>query len=180
MISTTNEQNSDFTQSENLIPKQAYLFFPDSEDIYKQNPKQSNITYRFIFEGSTQLLPHEINKIQQAKSIPTNIFEENKSRWTDGFTYRFLQNKKNTIEEDVKGMEDYNELRNNLVPMNIRDMPEKWRLLLKTGMIYVSGRDQNFRPYIVIRCKMLKDVGFEIDELKKFLTMFLDWIVDEL
>ena len=96
-----------------LIPKPAYLFIPSANDCYKPHPDKKLQTYRYIFQGSTQLLPHELKKIEMVRYNSSQIDSDRKF-WSDGLMYRFMQNKDNTLAQDISEMIEYYRYRKNL------------------------------------------------------------------
>ena len=167
-----------------FIPKEAYLFFPTPQDCFKPHPAKTLKTYRYIFQGSTPLLPHELSKISAAKAL-SPIFDADPNFWSPGFTYRFLQNKDSTIQQDVTGMEEHYSWRQSLSTNhsenpNYANNLKSIKANLTKGYVYLAGRDCCFRPYIVTQTKLIKESNLDLQELAELYQFFLDFIVDNL
>ena len=52
-------------------------------------------------------------------------------------------------------------------------------MLRETGLIYLSGRDNRYRPFIVLRARVLKDLKLPQEELLELMSYFLEIVIEE-
>lgn len=67
--------------------------------------------------------------------------------WIDAYLLRFLQSNKFKIESTLKAIKQKNILNKKYLPPK---MNENVREFLESGIIYLNGRDNQFRPIIFI------------------------------
>ena len=167
-------ESKDDWQSE--IPNQAYLFFPNKDDLYKDLPASNSlITYRYIFEGSTSLHPHEIEKIQKTHSELQ--LSENDQLWTSGYSMRFLQNKGKNTKEDAQTMLQHTEWRKANWP---KKLTQEIQSQLEKGVIYIAGRDNCFRPFIVVKAALINGLKLTVETQTDVIVYLLQYTIDNL
>ncbi|EAS02076.2 CRAL TRIO domain protein (macronuclear) [Tetrahymena thermophila SB210] len=88
------------------------------------------------------------------------------------------------LKKDVKAAKDHIEWRNNLT---MHTLDDKARELLSKGILYLLGRDENFRPILYLDCTkinlkkdgeetILRSICVFLDMIKKY--MFLDYYIE--
>ena len=164
---------------EDILPPEAYRFFPDESDMLVQTKHSKQ---RIIFQGGVKYTKEEKNCIEEFK----NYLEENglelDSEYDDSEILRFLQvskfNFKNTHEYILK----YIEWRAEHIPPWLTELSEK---LIRSGYMYIHGRDRWFRPLIVLNpTALLSFKSYDQDaignEIIKWSIFIIEYIMDHL
>lgn len=153
------------SHNECKLPKQTYLYFPKDQEIIEYDETQPYNTMRRIFEGgleynsfeNTKLaeINDEINK-QNSDSAnsdsPKIIFP---SDWKACNTLRFLQARSYHIQNTVETIKEHLLWKLEGIPSTLSD--KSMEILNNLGFIYIHGRDNRFRPIIVIVAKVYMD-----------------------
>lgn len=72
-----------------------------------------------------------------------------------------MQNDKTTIQDDVKDMERHDIWRKNCRSQTLKDELKSY---LEQGLIYVGGRDQCFRPSIILQTALINKYNLSSDD----------------
>ena len=128
-------------------PKQAYLYFPterETVEFDKNNPKK---ILRRIFQGGLKYTSFESDNLNNFE----NFLMKNQlilpEYWKRYDTLRFLQANGYDHDKTLKYIKDHIEWRTNNLPVIPTDNVKK---ILKLGFFYIHGRDNRFRPIIVL------------------------------
>lgn len=163
-------------------PLEGYLFFPQLNDIVEFNTDKPNKTNRRIFEGKTKFYDYEDEKFKalmdeikqhNIKSDNRLIFPPN---WKEAETRRFLQATGFESGKTIDLLFKQFKWRDNFYPFYLT---EQTLQLLNSGFLYVHGRDNHFRPILIVNAKVymtLKD-KFPFQEWLHYIVYYMDYII---
>jgi len=164
-------------------PKEAYFFIPSQDDkiFYdNQNPKS---TRRKIFDIKEDYLEYEKSTIDLLKEYIQNLINKGEeelketSEWTDGDLLRFHQSTSFKIPNTIKLLKEHLQWKkSSIFPLELN---ENISNIFNSGFAYVHGRDNHFRPIIIVRAKTflkIKDV-YEFDDIVKAIIYFIEYII---
>jgi hypothetical protein len=157
-------------------PEEAYRFIPKDSQIVLIDNKRPERTLRRIFQGITEFTQYENEKIQQLlqeikiynqnphkhKDFIPLIFPKN---WQTFDTLRFLQATMYKIDQTIKLLIQHITWKKSYFPYSINS---KVIEILKGGFTYIHGRDNQYRPIMIINAK------FYVDNMNKFI--YEDWL----
>lgn len=131
----------------NLPPKEAYLYFPEGPNLFLELTETK--IQRKIFEDSSSYLPLEIDMLSQLNSqlmlnrviIHSKISEGDKLRFLHAVSFN-LSEAIELLKRNTDFLNDYSFIFDNPATGVIKD-------ILNSGIIYVHGRDSDYRPIIV-------------------------------
>ena len=156
-------------------PKQAYLFFPKNEEIAETIKHKNTIHLtRKLFEGSIKYNDFENNKFSEfldfckkykTVNIPNSFTQFN---WSYPDIYRFLLSYSFDFEKTLNGILEYNSWALKYKPVQLN---ENLKQILLSGFIYIHGRDNRFRPIIILRPNIF------LTENKKRKISYEDWML---
>jgi hypothetical protein len=135
-------------------PALAYLFFPKGEQVVEYDIKKPKQTLRRIFECKhSDLLPHELKYLAELHLEILKYNSKNQKKLEIPVDYsqyeisRFLQATGFDYTKTIGLLKENIEWRKTLIPKSITN-----RILeiLNCGFMYIFGRDNNFRPILVI------------------------------
>lgn len=144
------------------IPKIVYLYIPKGNEIVEFDDKKPTKTLRRIFEGSVEYLPFERNKLEEFNKYIDELNEGKNDAekfnlpefWSEDQTLRSLQsyeyNNKISLENIIK----YIDWVNKTLPIQPSN---KICEILNIGFVYTHGRDNRFRPNVILKIKEFKD-----------------------
>ncbi|CAD8153805.1 unnamed protein product [Paramecium octaurelia] len=142
-----------------LLNKEFYLYFPEEHEILIKFKKYE---IRKFFDGQIQFTQNEMQSIQQFK-------QKYQVQKEDSFILRMLYATKFKFEKCLEAIKNYDEWRQSLDP---KVNP----ILLKQGVIYMHGRDNRFRPILVVNAQKVAGVK-DLDLLLQSMTLFLDYVL---
>lgn len=169
-------------------PTEAYLFFPGPLQIVQFNEKNPNKTLRRIFESKTaDFLKWEDIKFNEFQE---EIKKHNKKKSDDDKFYlpedykkeeirRFLQATGFNSSKSLELLKENIRWRRELIPPKMSD---KIIEILNSGYIYVHGRDNNFRPILVLNANIymkLKD-KYQFEDWLNSVIVFMEYIIKNL
>ena len=143
------------------LPKEAYYYFPKESEIIEYDEKYQYKTLRRIFEGGLEYNSFEKTKL---KELFDEIDKQNKNKnkkiifpedWKIYNSLRFLQAKQYDIFKCIDVISDHLIWRKENIPLNITD--KAMEIINNLGFIYIHGRDNKFRPTIVLIAKVYMD-----------------------
>ncbi|KAL8451813.1 hypothetical protein Emed_001693 [Eimeria media] len=142
------------------IPDEVFNFQPKPTDILKPNPGGPPV--RLIF-GDLDLIPHEVEGLKELRKLMENDKELTESPVfaDDRYAVRFLQGNDWDASRCVGDMKRHIHWRAETLPI-YRSAVES---LLPRGFIYVHGRDEAYRPILVLRCKSIAESDVAADLL---------------
>ena len=167
-------------------PKEAYFYFPQSQDIVIHDPKYPNKTLRRIFEGNVNFLNYEKDKIKEfmqyieisLKKTPkiTIVFPD---YWRDYDTLRCLQAKGYDMVQTLETLIPHLEFMRNNIPPQVRD---KTIEILNLGFLYSHGRDNRFRPILVIKAIVFKENmdKYCFEDWERAIVFFIEYNIKHL
>ena len=128
-------------------PQQAYLYFPSEMEIVQFDNGNSKKLLRRIFEGGVLFNSFETEHLNQF-----NLFLKKKNftlpdNWETFNTLRFLLAYSFDYEKALKFILDHIDWRSKFLPVSPSDTVKK---LLNIGFVYVHGRDNRFRPIVML------------------------------
>jgi hypothetical protein len=148
-----------------LIPMTAYQYNPTPDEQVEYNTENPLKTLRKIFEGRISYLPHEIYKLNEFNEfvvenpIPEFISDANALRILQGTEYDVIQTYARIMENK--------KLNEKLFP-NPEPNMNNISTILSLGCFYFHGRDNRFRPNLIVRPKIL------LNNIKKY--QFQQWV----
>ncbi|CAD8071621.1 unnamed protein product [Paramecium sonneborni] len=145
-----------------LLNIQFYLYFPDDSEILFKFKKYE---IRKFFDGQIQFTQNEQQSIQQFK-------QKYQVQKEDSFILRMLYATKFKFDKCLDAIKNYDEWQQS---RNLKVNPMSQELL-KQGVIYMHGRDNRFRPIIVVNVRKVSQVK-EIDILLQSISIFLDYLL---
>ena len=166
----------------NKLTEESYLFFPKGEDI--KIGKGAKCA-RFIFDGSTEFDDFEKNHIKhfrdyQLKNLKkkyTNVIQQI-LELPDSKLLRYL------LACECKYKETKIALKNHLVfteSLKSCLIDDEILSFLRSGQLYIYGRDKNFRPIVVFSAKKFKiEDGINEEKLIKCFTYFFEYLMNNL
>lgn len=160
-------------KEENLLPKEALLYTPTPEEIYK--PVGRGQFVRLIF-GDLPLTPYEkseVAKVKEALRHEPRVFQ-NTIFADDHFIVRFLQGNEWDVPKCIEDMHRHLHWRKTHLPLVFRVIAP----LLARGYCYIFGRDHQMRPIVVIRCKEF--INAEPEEVVNVLLFWLEFAIHRL
>ena len=144
-IKNINEINTRLSEvGSNYLPDLCYHFFPPVSEVVveSKNGKQRIIFYNI--EGFSSKEVDEVNKFKQY--VRSNGLEI-KREYGDSEVLRFLQVSKFEYSKTFSYITKYVEWQNTHIPPIINDLGEQ---LIRSGYLYIHGRDKYLRPLIVL------------------------------
>ncbi|CAD8159827.1 unnamed protein product [Paramecium octaurelia] len=145
-----------------LLNTEFYLYFPEGHEILIKFKKYE---IRKFFDGQIQFTQNELQSIQQFK-------QKYQVQKEDSFILRMLYATKFKFDKCLEAIKTYDEWKQNMDP-KVNPMSQE---LLKQGVIYMHGRDNRYRPIIVVNARKVAGVK-EIDVLLQSMTIFLDYVL---
>jgi hypothetical protein len=138
-------------------PKLAYLYTPSNQEEIEYNNENRFKSIRRLFEGSNlKLFDFEKEKIKELKDFVKA--QGSNFDYCDSYLHRFLQSCEYDINKTYAWLKSNHEFRKVQMPMNNPNIlfNKKTIEILNLGFIYFSGRDNRFRPNIVIKLSILR------------------------
>ena len=164
-----------------VIPtEEMYRFFPSQSQIIAYNEKDPGDSYRYIFNGQSKT-DFEEKHLKKLEDYIDNKLK-NKSDvfpkwWLESDTMRFLQAADYKVEKAYDTIMDYIKFMQN-IPSTVNN---RIRYILNSGVLYMYGRDNHFRPIIIIEVKrtdILEKEGFKIEELCECIVYFMSYLIN--
>jgi hypothetical protein len=143
-------------------PKEAYLFFPKGKDLVEIDNKNPFKTLRRVFEYEKNYTSFELEKINgfldYIKQTNEKCEKEGdkvvlSNEWNKAWILRILQSHNYDFKITHSSLISYLEWRKNFLPAKPSENICK---ILNIGFIYSHGRDNRFRPIIVIKVRDFK------------------------
>lgn len=161
---TTNKSNIHFNNS--LIPQEAYLFFPEEIKGKKRN----------VFDGDINLSENEEKLLSQIENDVSLL------QVTKGEILRFLYENNNNIQTTISLINKFCTIKAKYLRYPIDSPPGKIIKFLNSGMIYVVGRDNRFRPIIMVNIEKVIDAQRKLSKetVIEALIFFFTFIVEHL
>ena len=143
-------------QQQIQIPQEAFYYFPSGEDTIKYDFNQPYNSRRKIFGGGVQYFPFETEMLSNLYyninqgTFPNFVWPID---WEESDSLRVLQGCSFDITKSVEKISkvaqwQYNE---KLYPIYLT---ENIHRILNSGFFYVHGRDNRYRPIIIINPKI--------------------------
>ncbi|CAD8181876.1 unnamed protein product [Paramecium pentaurelia] len=148
--------------------QECYLLFPKQEDICYVVDK---IKVRKIFEGQVEFDQQEMEILKQFEAYL--ISKRFMPKWTEPQLLRMLYATKFKFEKTYAAIQAYIQWRNQAFPLKENQETTKF---LSSGSIYLHGRDNRFRPIIMVNAIKLaaqKNIDITLDSM----TIFLEYVL---
>ncbi|CAD8175987.1 unnamed protein product [Paramecium pentaurelia] len=148
--------------------QECYLLFPKQDDICYVMDK---IKVRKIFEGQVEFDQQEMEILKQFEAYL--ISKRFMPKWTEPQLLRMLYATKFKFEKTYAAIQAYIQWRNQAFPLKENQETTKF---LSSGSIYLHGRDNRFRPIIVVNAIKLaaqKNIDITLDSM----TIFLEHVI---
>ncbi|KAL4493052.1 hypothetical protein ABPG72_003137 [Tetrahymena utriculariae] len=157
-----------------LIPEEAFLYFPQPQEIKVGEGKTG---LRRIFEGQIQFDKYEMQQLQDFEQYVKQKQTKLIGWWDNAKKLRFLYANQFKYEKTLKTMETHQEWRSQALPPKFT---EDIKQFLETGAFYVHGRDNRFRPILVINVKRLNFKNIKIELILDSMTYFFEFIINNM
>jgi hypothetical protein len=139
-------------------PPEAHRYFPDDDEIFVS---LNNKPQRVIFLGEIEYEEYEYECVKKFKEyLKTNKLTLGKEI-EDSDILRYIKTDAFDPKSTFQQLQKYIEWRENNIPPVLNELSEQ---LIKSGFLYVHGRDKKFRPLVVINpTALLKFKDFDTD-----------------
>ena len=160
-----------------LPPKDAYYYFPKGDEIIIHNIKKPNKSFRRIYYN-VPYTQQEQKWIADFKDIINRRQEiQLPDYFGDYLHLTFIYSTNCDLEESYKRLVDYIKFCKETFPIVITPN-SKLKEILNKGFVYVYGRDNRFRPIIIVQCKIFQKFykDFQTEDILQasyFLCQFL-------
>lgn len=166
-------------------PKLAYFYLPKGRDVVEYDEKNQYKTTRRIFDAGVEFLSFEIEKLKELRSEIEMYNSKNVKKlsfppnWMENNTLRFLQATAYNHAKTIEYLIAHLEFREKTFPIRVSD---KIIEILNLGFLYGHGRDQRFRPLLVINAKVYKKYKdtYMIEEWVTAVMYFMEYLVNKL
>lgn len=165
---------------------EVFLYFPNQKEEIKFDPKEPTKTVRMIFEGGVTFNQYETKKLKELSAEIEKLSETKKFRqfiypkdWDESKSLRFLQATGYKLDKTIEMLLNHFEWRSKNIPPHITENAMK---ILNSGFIYIHGRDNHFRPVMVLRCSefMKNRKIFCFEDWEKAVIFFMEYSINEL
>ncbi|KAL8269707.1 hypothetical protein Esti_006360 [Eimeria stiedai] len=155
------------------IPDEVFSYQPKPTDILKPNPGGPPV--RLIF-GDLDLIPHEVQGLKGLRKLMENDKElaESPVFADDRYAVRFLQGNDWDAARCLGDMKRHIHWRAKTLPI-YRSAVDS---LLPRGFMYVHGRDEAYRPILVLRCRSIAESS--VEEVMPVVIYWLEFILEKL
>lgn len=161
-----------------LIPDIAYRYRPTEDYLYsgeKTGIKRS-IYYKTqftVFEKAAILeFKNYVKDKLPCKTVPEFFGDEEVLR----ILIRFKFNNKRAVD----GLIGEIEWRTSMLPNSYHSLGLQVQPMVNSGIIYISGRDNRYRPLIIILSEKLSQLKNQIEKISYLLIFFIEFIRSEL
>lgn len=152
------------------IPSEAYLYFPKID-----NSKYPEIQ-RVFFDGNTQFTFYEQEMIKNFRSYCTKENYTLKPLWTDNMILRFLYSNNFKMNKTLSSAKDHTNWREAKLPIHIDKPLEEF---LNSGILYVHGRDQEFRPILVFNFHLVNPKKINLELFSRAFIFMYEHVINE-
>ncbi|OMJ65945.1 hypothetical protein SteCoe_37387 [Stentor coeruleus] len=160
------------------IPTIAHRYNPSSIWVFSGTADsiQRSIFYTSIYTD------YETTKLKEFASHIKTHLEQNQlpAFFKDPELLRILIKCKFDIEKSFTNLLTEIEWRNSLMPNSYHSLLTKVENLLDLGIIYIHGRDNRFRPLIIIDCEKLRHKYLIIDSIFYMMSFLIEFTKQKL
>mmetsp|Transcript_35566 Transcript_35566/g.32050 ORF Transcript_35566/g.32050 Transcript_35566/m.32050 type:complete len:292 (+) Transcript_35566:118-993(+) len=134
---------------------------------------------RWIFEGNTKFTEYEEQQIKEFYKHLEKKFIAFPQEWLSvkHNSLKFLHANQWNFDKAVKTIQEYLDWRKKNLPVNING---KIHDFLDSGIIYVHGRDNRFRPILVLNTYKLDPKNVNLETTLESITYFLTYVIENL
>ena len=159
---------------DDLIPALAYRYKPTEDYLYCG--EKSSIKRCIYYK--TQYTVFEKNSIKDFKTylvskLPSKTIPE---YFGDEELLRLLIRFKFNPKKAIDGLIEEIEWRTSILPNSYQSLGLQVQSLLNSGIVYITGRDNRFRPLLVISVERLEDHKTQIEKITYLLVFFIEFI----
>jgi hypothetical protein len=158
-------------------PKLSYLYNPCQSEEIDYNLENKFKSTRFIFEG-VKLNDFESQMLKELKEYI--LLKNSPFEFSESYLHRFLQANEYNIRKTFDSLFDNYIFRQLLMPKGFNILYNKQTIeILNLGSMYISGRDNRFRPNIVIKLKLFKNKfkKYTINEWTDAIIFLLEYCI---
>ena len=130
--------------------KNAYLFFPTRKEIFDCDDDDSHNTkklIRRIFDGAIEFLEYEKEHLKAFNLLITKHSPPIEFKWEEGFSLRYLQASRFDYNNAITMILEYFKWKIITFPIKLSNHHKE---ILNSGFIYIHGRDNRFRPIVIL------------------------------
>jgi len=131
---------------------------------------------RLIFDGNTQFDACETAKILEFRNFAARNHYNLPPICTDNMILRFLHSKSFKMDKALQNIKSHVQWKQTTNPLQLDPRLQQH---LNSGAVYIYGRDNQFRPIIVIDMGKLSSSGLDDVSIIKLLTFWLEEVVQE-
>ena len=163
---------------EHLIPSAAHRYVPTGDSLYKGSHKSIK---RLIFY-KTPYTDFEQSSLSQFKAylssrIPSDLLPP---FFCEAELLRILIGSKFSLAKAFDSLLSEIEWRRSILPVSYTAVLSKIESLLRTGVIYIHGRDHKYRPILVIDAANLIVAKYSIEDYCRLFSFIIEFMVTEL
>lgn len=160
-------------------PKETFLYFPKEKELIDIDILNRRHSFRKIFEGAIEYTEFENEQLILFRQELNFYNSELNSSVDNSLCLRYLYSSMFDHSIAIKFITDHFEWRKNLFPQFLTIIHKE---ILNSGFIYILGRDNRFRPLIVINPEIYlrKIEKFRIEEIIYSLIYLLEYIIHNL
>lgn len=159
-------------------PRESFLFFPSRKEVFFCSESENvNKLIRKIFNGSTEYLEFENEHLKNLKTELKKSYPNNEFSWDDGLILKYLIASRNDYKKAIQLIIEYFHWRKKIFPIILTDSIKK---ILNSGFIYGHGRDNRFRPIIVLNPEIyMKDRKmYSYNDWMTALIYFFEFLIE--
>lgn len=183
--SETNEEFFNFNTHKHMVakpPTEAYRYYPNLEEEVEFDEKNPKKILRRIFEGRREYLPYEAEKLSEFKEYiienqHSNSNSNASSILKESEILRYLQSSHYEFKKAYDAILNTIEWRSNCLPIKLTSQVIE---ILKTGFMYICGRDTRFRPNIIICPSKYKSSKYKYEDWLKAVIFTLEYILSNM
>lgn len=160
------------------VPSIAYRYVPSGEFLVVGSGKSIQRCIFYVPEYTD----YESSKLKEFKKYINTHIQHNKipEFYKNPEHLRLLIKCKFNIEKAFANLLADIEWRSSSIPNSYFSLISKVETLLDTGVIYIHGRDNRFRPLLIIDCEKLRQMHLAIDSICRLLAFLLEFTTKKL
>ena len=160
-------------------PREAYYLFPKDNDIIEVDTSNNKRSVRRIFEGATEYKDFEIQNLKLFSTEIKNYQPKINITWDESISLRYLQATSYDFLKAIKLILLHLEWKKNTLLFIISS---KHKEILNSGFIYVHGRDNRYRPIVVLDPLIYSNNSskYIVDDWINSLFYFFDYAVQNI
>jgi hypothetical protein len=157
--------------NENYIPDEAYRFFPPDNELKNKDGM------RWFFDGPLVFEQKEKDTITKFRAYAEKHKYTLTPMWNDNLVLRFLQACSFKLDRTLACVKEHTTWRDTKLPQQKTSEVEEF---LKSGVMYVHGRDHRYRPIVVFNAYLVNPKKMDVDVMIEALTYLFEIIIGKM